>query len=321
MAYSQNPIKQNTKGVFYVIGDESTDNSIRFSIDGFNNLTTIEKRIEGLWQPTSFSTGADTLWVGHNVGLAGVGHHLATEATDGHLHFHAHSEFFNGMTTHDVTVVHAYASLTNIIFQPDSSGEWTGTVFESARVATLHSLINAAYYKTGATAGTAPLTLQIWKGTDDTGPLIFRQVFPTSKISTPNTDFALNAAGWMEFEQGESNFFRWSSPETFSLKTNIGVTELYFSADVSLVREENLLQTKEWVSGDSWIKGALIIESRKIYTCNVTGVQTGTFASNSDKWDLPSTSSSIDISTFDRVLTSNEGEVVPDNDGNLILSN
>jgi hypothetical protein len=46
-----------------------------------------------------------------------------------------------------------------------------------------------------------------------------------------------------------------------------------------------LLQTAPWIGGATWAVGDTFIDDRKIYTCNVDGVQTGEFADNIEKWN------------------------------------
>ena len=86
------PVASEMAGDKYLSGDESTDGSVRLAL-GEDGKPVIQEKVAGIWQPGSLRTGSGTLWVGENVGVAGIGHHLATEASDGHLHFLGHSEF------------------------------------------------------------------------------------------------------------------------------------------------------------------------------------------------------------------------------------
>lgn len=290
----------SSEGEVYIYGNEDTDESLR--INRHNNIFIFERRIDGLWQPTSIETGANSFWAGHNVGVAGVGHHLATEASDGHMHFHAHSEFDGNISTTDAQVLYSYASYDNYPFQPDDSGEWTGTVFEFSRVATLHSLVKRSSFKIGNTGATKPLRFRVWDGADDTGSLIFDQTY-AAHLFPANTTVEIELGGALEFIQGTSNFFRYESEKPYSLKTDAEGNEPWFETDISLVREENILQTMPYMDGDTYTMGQLLIQDRQIYVCNTEGIQIGDFASNSDKWDLLNSGDSHEHTETDPIFT------------------
>lgn len=265
-------------------GREDLNGSIRFSVDDATGMGCIQKRIDDIWQPTSIETGATSVWVGKNVAIAGLGHHLATEAADGHLHFHAHSEFDGELSTSDVQVLTAYSFTEHMAVVPDESGEWSGTTYNYNYPSTDHRMFKNVYFKTGATAATAPVRFRVWEGADDTATLIFNQYYPSSEFPA-NTEVKIAAAGYLEFDTGQNYYIRVSSSETFSLKTTVDLLYPYTYGDISLVREDNLLQTAPWIDGDTWTEGDYFIDSRKLYICNTTGVQTGSFASNASLWN------------------------------------
>ena len=273
-------------GEIYLNGDDHTDGSVRIAIDEDTGFTVIEKRIQGIWQPTSFETGPNSLWVGHNVGVAGLGHHLATESVDGHLHFHAHSEFddVTGMSVKDTQVINAYSRDADVVYQADDTGLWTGTDFSFTMAAPAHILVKSLKYKTGPTAASDIIEIRIYEGTDNTGTLIFHQKYPASDWPA-NTEITLLFDGLVEYDKGQDYYVKYSSASPFSFKTDVTQTYPWFSGDTIYTREENLLQTAPWVDGDTYYKDQWLIDSRKIYVCNVTGAQTGTFGDNSDKWD------------------------------------
>jgi hypothetical protein len=219
------------------------------------------------------------------VGLTSLGHHLAAKAPDGHLHFHAHSEFVGGLSTSDTQIIESYDYAIRAVYQPDNSATFVGTNLEFSFLSPSHVLSDNAYYQVGPGGAAEDVTVQIWLGTDDTGFLIFDQTYAAG-LFVADTEIELHSAGYVEYDEGATYFLRYSSSGNFSLKANAALTMPWFAVDVSSVREDNLLQTKPWVDGDSWDDGDYFIDSRMIYVCNTTGVQTGTFAGNSDKWDL-----------------------------------
>jgi hypothetical protein len=269
-------------------GRVDKEGSSRFYIDEYSKVVVVEKLVNGLWQPASFETGPNSVWVGHNVGIAGVGHHLATESSDGHLHFHAHSEYDDntGLTTSDVQVLNAYNYVENLPFNPDQSNEWSGTQFDYIESQVpFHALIHDATFKTGASAPLAPVRIEVYEDGVDTGTKIFSQLFSHEGWGIEDEQ-RIKLEGHLEFNAGMTYLIRFSSDETFSMKVNAAGDEPYFLADTSFVVEENLLQTIPYYSGGTYDEGQLLIHERQIYVCTVTGIQTGTFEDNADKWDL-----------------------------------
>ena len=284
----------NPDGYLYITGDATTEDSVRFAIDPDTGFAEIEKLLSGIWQPASLLTGANSLWVGRAVGLAGVGHHLVTEAVDGHLHFHADSTYIGGITTEDTTVLNAFSYNPHMAVVPDESGEWTGTEYTYNYPSTDHRLFKNVYFKTGATTASEQVRFRVWKGTDDTGDFIFDQAYPSSQFHA-NTEILLQEDGNIEFDTGVNYFVKVSSSAAFSLKTTADLLYPYTYGDISLVRDDSMLQTAPYMDGGTYSLNQWLIQDRKIYACNTAGVQTGTFASNSAKWDILGTGSTVSL--------------------------
>lgn len=308
----------NDLDVIYIRGDAVTDGSLRYSVTprGNTDITEIQRRRNGVWQPTSFKTGADSVAVGTLVALSAAGDNLITTDADNHIHFHARSSFENGVTNGLANIVNALAFFERVVFRSDESGEFTGQVISTVDLnITAHLLTSKFYFKTGAAAATAPVRIQSWEGTDDTGLLIFDQTYE-QELFPANTEIALTLEGFLEFHIGDNTFTKISSDNDFSLKTDATVTVWWLAVDFSSIKDDDLLQTTEWVSGDTFTKGDWSTRNRKVYEANETGIQSGTFDDNSDKWDQI-----ISVQGFDRILTTLSGEAVPDNIGNLVISN
>lgn len=269
-------------GIIYIYGNEFTDGGIRFIRDG--DITRLEERIDGIWQPSSLKTGAGTVWLGENVGIAGVGHHLAAESVDGHLHFHAHSEFDGQISQEDTQIVDAYAFTPRMLYQPDDSGSFTGKLFEFTLHFPTHIMSKNIYYKTHTTAATKPVRIQVWKGIDDTGSLVLDQTYPANQFPV-NSEVQAPYNGYVEYDANITYFVRFTSDEDFSFKTDVTNSTVWIAVDTIFVREDNILQTKPYTDGDIYVEGDYLIQDRKIYICNVTGVQTGTWEENSEKWE------------------------------------
>lgn len=333
-------MSENTEGYIYINGDSTTEGSRRFSINIDTSFPTVEKLIAGIWQPTSLQTGPNSILVGINVGIAAAGDHIMTEATDGKLHLHAHSEFDGQLSTGQAKIVDAFANEVRAVQQPDNTGLFTGTVMEFAFPASGHSFLAKVYYQTGATAATELIryrglaasgsdltsgvlvvgeyyaiatyvagddftnvgadsnkTTTIFKATGTTPTvwtnsstiaelrLIFDQSYPSSKFPA-SSEVSLDADGFLETLSGITYYTRIESIANISIKMDASNTFPWLAVDESSLHEDNLLQTVEWISGDTFAEDQWTVQSRKIYICNTAGVQTGTFASNIALWDL-----------------------------------
>ncbi|MBW1853105.1 MAG: LamG domain-containing protein [Deltaproteobacteria bacterium] len=333
-------IENNTAHI-YLNGNGSIDGSRRFAVNSDTGYATIEKLIDGLWQPATLQTGPNSLFVGINVGIAAAGHHILTEDSDGHFHFHAHAKFDGELSTSDARIIDAYTYTAREVQQPDNTGTFTGTSMDFIVPAAQHSLLAAVHLQTDTVGATAPVRYRGWQGSDDTGILIFDQYYPASKFhatiistsgllvvgkryvidtyvagddfinvgapsnttgvdftatgTTPTTwtngstlsqsEITLEADGYLETLLGLNYYTRIESTANFSIKMEATNSFPWLAVDVSAVHEDDMLQTTEWLTGDTFTEDQWTIQNRKIYKCNTTGVQNGTFASNIALWD------------------------------------
>jgi len=279
---------RNPGEIIYIKGSESVDGSIRLQVIVMNGgfITEIQTRTEGIWQPTSFKTGAESVLVGTLVRLSAAGNHLITNDGFGHVHFNARSELEDGVSTSLATMINATSFTERAVFRSDESSTFTGTLIENLVIGTaLHLITGKFYFKTGATAASEAVRVEAWKGIDDTGSKIFDQLYPPSEFPA-NTEIGLTLEGFLEFFVGDDTFTRITSDADFSLKTNAALDAWWLAVDFSAVSDDDLLQTTEWVDGNTFTEGDWSTQDRKVYVCNVTGIQTGTFNDNLDKWDV-----------------------------------
>ena len=277
-------VAYNKDGYIYINGDANTDGSKRFHLHPESGFTAIQQRTDGIWRPCSIQTSPNSLYLGEETGISAVGHHIAEISGEGHLHFFAHNEFDGGTSISDAQVVYAYSYGARTVIQSDNTGTWTGTTLEYGSNPSSHALIGTSYNQTDTTAATEPVRVCVWHGTDDTGDLVFDQTYPASLFAA-SSEIQREQHGYVEFDAGDDYFTRYSSDANFSLKMDVTNATPWLAANMSLIREDNLLQTKPWVDGDSWTAGDYYIEDRKFYVCNTTGAQSGTFASNSALWN------------------------------------
>lgn len=310
----------NPGTILYLRGNVSTDGSIRYEIVQTNGspVTEIQQRKKGLWQPTSFKTGAQSVKIGTLLGLGAAGSHLITTDDADRVHFHSRSELTNGVSTSFAKMLNAFAFVPRVVFRSDESSTFIGTVIENITIDNqIHLITGKFFFKTGEKAASQPVLIEAWDGVDDTGLQIFDQEYPASDFPA-NTEIALTLEGFLEFNIGDDTFTRISSAADFSLLGAPTDDAWWLAVDSSFVKDDDLLQTTEWVSGDTFTQGDWSTQKRKVYVCNVTGIQTGTFDSNLDKWDV--LLSSGDTFDVDTILTNLAGDVLINNDGNVLVN-
>lgn len=276
--------KRNEHGYIYISGDELTEGSQILSIDNATGYIQIRKLEDTLWQPGSMQIATSTLWIGPNVGVAAIGHNLATESADGHLHLFSRDGFDGQLSNGETRILYAYEYIERVEYQPDNSGTWIGTTQEFTLYSPAHLLINDGYFQTDIIPATESITYRIWKGENDSGDMIFEQAYPSSEFPAL-TEIQVMAKGFLEFEENKTYFHRLSSDANFSLKTDVTGNYAWIAADTSFVREDILFQTQQWANGTNFSDGQYLIYNRTIYVASEAGVQTGTFESNSDKWN------------------------------------
>lgn len=307
---------ENPEGILYLYLDNDTDGGLRFRQPGQNADAVFEKRTSGVWEPASLELSTGSLALGPRVRVSAFGKWTATQDVDtpGEYHLHCFSRFDGETSIDDIKLVDAYAYQADFPQQTDDTGQFTGTSLSWIDVATATVAIRAATLKTGTTAATEPVRIQIYRGTDATGFLIFDQTYPASSFPVSST-IKLTANGWQELDIGESYFTIISSDADFSLLTNAAATIPYTLTDASFIRIDDMWQVRSYESRAdgvySFTAGTdYTIQDKIPYVCNTTGTQTGTFASNAALWDalggesegdVTGPASSIDdhIATFD----------------------
>ena len=284
---SQKVLGDSTTGEVIISGNNTKEGSKRIGIDDDSGMIAPQELTSGIWQTAPLETSADTLWLGHGIGLSSIGHHVSTKSVDGHMHFHAHNAFNpdTGLSETDAMIMYAFAHDPAVVYNGDDTGTWTGTSFAFTMTSPAKIMVKSLIYKTDTTAASDVVEIRIYEGSDDQGTLLIHQKFPASDWPASST-VTLPFDGYIEFAKDQNYHVTYNSDADFSFKTDVTVTYPYFTGDTVYYREDNMLQTKPWEDGATWGIGDLFIDDRKLYRCNVSGVQTGTFAANSAKWDI-----------------------------------
>ncbi|MCP4612095.1 MAG: hypothetical protein GY845_25640 [Planctomycetes bacterium] len=275
---------RNSQNTLYMGYDEFTDGGIRFEINA-DGIAEIRKRDSGLWQLASLKIAEESLFVGLGMSIAKAGRHLTTEDSSGTFSFFAYNCFDGEVSTTDSLIPYFYEFQAEEPVESDDSSEILSTSFSFIITATEHEIIRKVYIKTGGSVINEPIRVRVYESSDDTGDLIFDREFAADNFSPINTEVFIFINGFLEFLQGQDYFFKLESDDNISLKTNAAQTRPWVSVDRSLMRNDDMLQTNQWLTGDDFDYRQWKIDDREIYVCNEEGAQTGTFAGNSDKWD------------------------------------
>jgi hypothetical protein len=261
------------------------DGSFGISLNELGRPAVIEFQ-EGIPQLSSFNMSSHSVRLGQNVEIAAAGHHLMTEYNEKETqHLFAHNEF-DGTETGESAILRLYDEQIREVTQADESGEFTGQLFTYTYTPTEHQMVTKFYFKVGTTPATEPVTIEVFNGTDDTGPLLWYRTIAASNFPA-STEVEINIEGWIEYEAGQPVFVKVTTTVDASLKTNAAVTQPWRAIDYYRTYHEAILSIRGYVDGATYTYGDWTIDNdtKKIYSCNVTGVQTGTFASNIAKWD------------------------------------
>ncbi len=271
-------------GDMRVYGD-GTAGSIQFERDPITGHLTVTQNTDDIFSPGSLELGPQSLYLGKrgSVGIAGTS--LMTEIVDGTFGFIPHTAFDGELSTRDTHVIDAYDFNTRVVINSDFSSAVVASTFEFTIVGAGHTMISKAYFKTDTTSATEPVRVRVWQGTDDTGDLIYDHTFPATDFPASVETYVL-IGGFFEVELGVSYFICVDSDANFSLKMDVTDTDAWFAIDAISVHDDDMLQTKEWISGDTFTEGQFKVDGNLAYVCNVDGVQSGTFASNIAKWDV-----------------------------------
>lgn len=265
------------------------DTTHRFAIDFEKQSILIQELKDDIWQYGSLITGAATLWL-NLLGLSSIGDFLVTQKRVGDFHFFAHSHFDGQISTNQTQILDLYEFVERDIFQSDNSDVFTGSSFSFVATVTESVLSNKFYFQTDIIPANKPITISVWEGTiEERDNKIFKQIYPASEFPA-STEIILMAFGRLKLIEGNSYLVKIESEADFSLKTNASISIPWMATDDSNFREDDILQVRSYDSrndgiysftaGEDWS-----IYNKKIYICNTTGVQIGTFAENIALWD------------------------------------
>jgi len=282
--FSKSPttITSNSSGITYIVGDENTNNSIRLIDD--NGTPVFQKRINGVWNDSDLRVSGDSLHIGRDLSISAAGHHMVVSSKSGSGKFLLIPAPFSDSGTNEPEMPILNVKETRIITQSDDTNEVTGTSFGYIVTPSESQIISRLYYQTGSIPATKDIVLRAYFGTDNTGIMYLQKVIPISEWIA-NTEIQIDIPGFLNYIDGVSIYGELSSTEQFSIITNIEQAQPWRAVDRWVMTHERISYAPAW-SEKTWNKDEWCINNGKIYVCNQTGSQTGSFITNNIKWDL-----------------------------------
>lgn len=234
----------DTNGPVSFVEDVNAPNgSVRIvlSPDGLGGQP--ELKTDGVWNVTSWTVAGQTLDVGLNISLSSGGDWLVQNVVQSaetsivpHLVYSdAGSELYAKFIKPGVLQVRQ-------ISQPDDSGEFTGTLVNLIGNPAVGILNSSIYFKTGTTAATAPVRMQVAINNfaELGGELIYDRNQPTSDFPA-NTEIQLEFIGLLEGNPIRNHYFTLSSDEDFSLLTDVTNTDPWTATNIQEILLEDLM--------------------------------------------------------------------------------
>lgn len=231
----------------YIVGNDTTDGSIRFQFTTGDNFAHIETRADGVWNDNGLRFASSSFGLGLDMTMSAISGFIETfnpSQVAGHQSsFIPHIQFDDDLGTMEthvpiVDILEIFPVFINAV------GEQTLTVHGIDCGAIPSRIIERITHEVGTVGATAPVTVKYFKGTDNTGFLYSQQVLPISAV-VANTTLTITYDKDLGFEGGENVFTELSSDVAFSLKIDSGgnglTTQIGHNQDELSVVIENLV--------------------------------------------------------------------------------
>ncbi len=230
----------NSAEYLYLKGDANTDGSLRMIPDtSFDTEFEMQLRTNGVWNDTGILIAASTVYLGRELQLSGAGEYILTrDDSEDIKSLVPHVRFDSVTGTADTVVVPSAAALaSNIIIQPDFSGEVSGSTIQFTGVATSSSLANTLLLKTGA-AATGDVTIQLLRDSYTTG-LFYQRNYAASSFPA-DSDISLSTDGLVELIANETFYINITCTGTLTLKADVTNTTPYFGGNFYILTEDTI---------------------------------------------------------------------------------
>ncbi len=263
--------RTNPRAILYIIGDEVTEESIRFKFTDDDDIANVEKLENGVWNDTGLRLSSSSLSIGRDMRVAAAAGFLETfnpsnvathqKALLPHLEF----DSVEGGTVGHWPFLDVHEEF--IVFSNPA-----GQIIDRT-IGQIFNVTQARVLQTGThLVGTVPATRQVqhsfYRGTDNTGVLFNRFIIPASEF-VANQPLIINYEDDFGFEANEDIYVEFVSDLNISLQTDIGGNIItshlgHILVEVEAITEDIL------ITGDA---GIVVSNALSFVTFNVFNYQ------------------------------------------------
>jgi hypothetical protein len=275
---------ENDVGVLYISGDQTIDGSIRMFPDPNNRkLLQLEENTGGAWNLAGLQISGATINIGRTLSIESAGEYVSTFESVASTTSLIPRIIFTDDGTMQPSAPVLSEKQVRVIVQPDDSSSVYGTTLTAVFPSVTSGLRTAAYVRISTTTASAPVTITTRKDSFS-GQIIWQQSYPASKFGPADTEIKVDFPGFIQADVGITLYTTLESDNPVSLKSNPGGI-WWVALDFFNLSENNMLSVPQWTSGATTTLGDWTIEDNLIYVANTTEIQSGIFASSTDKWD------------------------------------
>ena len=229
----------NPGTIVYLSGNDTTDGSVRLSVDT-DGIAELQERDQGIWAAGELRLAAGTLFLGQDVAISGVGSHIQINSIEsGNKSLLLETRFDDAGTT--LPHSHVLSPRQNrVVFSSNEVGEIVTSLFELEVASFITAFRYQYYFKTGSVAATQPVTMTLTKGHAPGGTLVFTKTMPSSQWSA-NTEVVVKLDGALSLSMGAPLLLTISSNSDFSLIGDFDNGGNFFAMDFQLFTLEDVI--------------------------------------------------------------------------------
>jgi len=229
----------------YIKGNANTDGSIRLVTSERGEVASLEIRTSGIFRSTGLNLAAGSLSLGLDLSIAAQGSQLVIKSIEAGNQDLSLGTEFNDTGSGPPKVPILSGRINRLVVQSDISEERITTSDVDAFIGVTNAFRYTFYFKTGSVAATAPVTLEISKGSAPGGEVFFSEEMPASDWPA-NTEIVIPLEGGLNITPGNEFSSTLFSNEDFSLLGNFTTGDgRFFAFDVQPFVYEVLISSPQ----------------------------------------------------------------------------
>jgi len=243
------PIVQRPSGVnvgvnnpgdtVYLVGNEFTDGSIKYVLEPGDTEVTLEKRADGVFNPTGLRLAANTLFLDRQLSISSIGVSIQVDAIGSGEKFLVPCVLFDDTGSEQAQAQIVDELVENFVVQP---------VFDTDDVSTAHSesltviftrVVTIVKLKTGATAASTDVQFILSQGLSPGGTILSLINFPASKFPA-NSDITIIFDPGIGVATDDDITFGFFSDNAFSLLGDSS-GDMFIAIDTQLIDFQDIV--------------------------------------------------------------------------------